>query len=241
MSELFISKASDAVLIRLIDALLEKYGEGTVKMHVAGILVPREEIDKLRQRTGPSMLITGVRYTAPNDAFVVNVQRNAARPDINPIYHDVLAFEPKSGTTLDQILEIDSLFREHLVFPKTPPANGLAKETLGIIDRETAALAELHHRMITDAQNLRAEGEKAELERQQRFSEMQAGHDEDIRKREQEASDRIAAQQGELDSKIAEFDLSDHMRARRKQREEITAQVQDVLKGRQSPLLVPQS
>lgn len=72
--------------------------------------------------------------------------------------------------------------------------------------------------------------EQQEAERRSQFEEERRQAEVDIREYEKSSLERIAAEKLELDEKIKEFDFSDHMRARRALREQITDEVQSSLR-----------
>lgn len=235
MSEIIAGKIQDKSLIRLFLALKEAYGARHMAVLINGVPVPEDQFDLLLRGSSPSMLISDANFQDSSGKFGVQLARSDTKPNLNPAYYDVLKFTPNNGQiSVAEILEVEAVLKKFVKLPNANDARALAENTIGIIDRETAALAGLHQRMLDDAQELRASFEQADLERKHRFDEFQAKAEEDIRNKEHASTAAIKAQEAELSAKIAEFDLSDHMRARRKQRQDITDQIQGVLIGPQS-------
>ncbi|EHS51568.1 hypothetical protein PDO_5131, partial [Rhizobium sp. PDO1-076] len=159
-----------------------------------------------------AFLIQSFSFSPISNDFTVHMNRAGKVTNHNPVYYDVIRFDPANGRlTIEKALEVEEVLHRHLNFPKGTDAKVLTENTLGIIDRETAALAQLHHTMMENAENLRASYEVDATERRRKFEELQLQAEEDIRKREFESSERIAAEKAALDDKIKKFDQSDHM------------------------------
>lgn len=231
MTDLYVAKVPDKTILDMLSELKEKYGSNHMSIDLSGVPLPENEFELIRKRKGPSFLITSFSFSPGDKTFNVNVNRGNVLPSLNPAYFDVVKFEPVNGRiNAEKVLEVEEALRRHLIFPKASDAKGLAESTLGIIDRETASLAQLHHTMLENAENLRVNYEEDAAERRKKFEEQQLQAEEEIRKREAESIERIEAEKVALDEKIKQFDQSDHMFARRKLREDITNQVQEFTK-----------
>lgn len=231
MTVLSVSKIPDRAILDMLAELKEKYGSTHVGVDLGGIPLGEADHELLSKRKGTSFLIQSFAFNAANNAFRVNMNRGNVVQGLNPAYYDSVTFEPSNGNIdIPKVLEVEEVLRRYLVFPKASDAKGLAEGTLGIIDRETASLAELHHKMLENADALRIRYEEDAATRRETFEQQQLQAEEDIRKRETEALDRIQIEKAALDDKIKEFDQSEYMFARRKLREDITNQVQDFTK-----------
>ncbi len=231
MTDLYVAKVPDKTLLEMLAELKEKYGVGHMNVDLGGVPLPEAEHELLRKKKGPTFLIHSFAFNPAEQTFSVNMNRGNVLPSLNPAYYDVVKFEPANGRiNAEKMLEVEEVLHRYLTFPKGGDAKGLAENTLGIIDRETASLAQLHHTMLENAEGLRISYEEDAAERRKKFEEQQLQAEEEIRKRESESLERISTEKAALDEKIKEFDQSDHMFARRKLREDITSQVQEFTK-----------
>lgn len=231
MTDLYVAKVPDKTLLDMLAELKEKYGSSHLGVDLGGVPLGENEHELIRKKKGPSLLIQSFSFNPGDNTFNVNMNRGNVLPSLNPAYYDLIKFDPANGRiNAEKLLEVEEVLRRYLTFPKAGDAKGLAENTLGIIDRETASLAQLHHTMLENAEGLRISYEDDAAERRKKFEEQQLLADEEIRKREAESLERINAEKAALDEKIKEFDQSDHMFARRKLREDITNQVQEFTK-----------
>lgn len=230
MTDLYVAKIPDKTILDMLAELKEKYGSAHMGIDLGGVALGENEYELIRKKKGPSLLIQSFSFNPNDNAFNVNMNRANVLSSLNPAYYDLIKFEPKNGRiNAEKVLEVEEIIRRYLTFPKASDAMGLAENTLGIIDRETAALAQLHHTMLENAEGLRISYEEDAAERRKKFEEQQLQAEEEIRKREAESLERVSAEKATLDEKIKEFDQSDHMFARRKLRDDITTQVQGFL------------
>lgn len=228
MNELFVAKIPDKTILDMLAELTDKFGVAYMNIDLGGVSLSDAEHDLLRKKKGPTFLIRSFSYSPVEQNFSVHINRAETQSNLSPVYYDAVKFDPVNGKiTVTKILEVEEVLHRYLTFPKGGDAKSLAENTLGIIDRETASLAQLHHTMLENAENLRVSYEKDAAERRKKFEEQQLLADEEIRKKEAESLERISTEKAALDEKIKEFDQSDHMFARRKLREDITTQVQE--------------
>jgi hypothetical protein len=231
MTDLYVAKVPDKTILDMLAELKEKYGSNHMGIDLGGVALPEAEFDLIKKRKGATFLINSFSFNPGDNTFNVNMNRGNVLPSLNPAYYDFIKFEPVNGRiNAAQVLQVEEVLHRYLTFPKAGDAKGLAENTLGIIDRETASLAQLHHTMLENAENLRVSYEEDAAERRKKFEEQQLQAEEEIRKREAESLERIEAEKADLNEKLQQFDLSDHMRARRKQRDEITTQIQGFLR-----------
>lgn len=231
MTDLHVAKVPDKIILDMLAKLKEKYGSSHMGVDLGGVPLGENEHELIRKKKGASLLIQSFSFISRDNTFNVNMNRANVLPSLNPAYYDLIKFDPANGRiNAEKLIEVEEVLRCYLTFPKAGDAKGLAENTLGIIDRETASLAQLHHTMLENAEGLRISYEEDAAERRKKFEEQQLLADEEIRKREADSLERINAEKAALDEKIKEFDQSDHMFARRKLREDITNQVQEFTK-----------
>lgn len=230
VTDLYVAKVPDKTIVDMLIELKEKYGSTHMAIDLGGVPLPENEFELIRKKKGPSFLVQTFSFNPGDNTFNVNMNRANVLPSLNPAYYDFIKFEPVNGRIkAEKLVEVEEVIRRYLTFPKANDAKGLAENTLGIIDRETASLAQLHHTMLENAENLRISYEGDAAERRKKFEGLQLQAEEELRKREAESLERINSEKAALDEKIKQFDQSDHMFARRKLREDITTQVQDFL------------
>ncbi len=230
MTDMYVAKIPDKTILDMLSELKEKYGSNHMGIDLGGVPLPESDFDLIRKRKGTTFLINSFSFNPGDNTFNVAMNRGNVLPSLNPAHYDVIKFDPENGRiNAEQMLAVEEVLHRYLTFPKAADAKGLAENTLGIIDRETASLAQLHHTMLENAENLRVSYEEDAAERRKKSEEQQLQAEEEIRKREAESLERIEAEKADLNEKLQQFDLSDHMRARRKQRDEITTQIQGFL------------
>lgn len=231
VTDLYVAKVPDKTILDMLAELKETYGSSHMGVDLGGVSLGENEHELIRKKKGPSLLIQAFSFSPQDQTFTVSMNRGTVLPNLSPAYHDLIKLDPVNGRiNAEGLLEAEEVLRHYLTFSKAGDAKGLAESTLGIIDRETASLAQLHHTMLENAEGLRIRYEEDAAERRKKFEEQQLLADEEIRKREAESLERINAEKATLDEKIEEFDQSDHMFARRKLREDITNQVQEFIK-----------
>lgn len=224
--DIIVNKASDRALLALFDKLDEVFERGDRSFNIYGISV-NDPPAELRDQRSFSSSITHARFDQRDRYFTLNFQRNYEKSP----YYDLVQITPHQNAqvraTAEMMLQLQGVIAGCLKIPDQPPR--LSKDAQGVIEKEVAALADMHRNFLDDAQKLRVQYEEEEIARRRRFEEEVAAERERLSQHENDTIRSLASKQSELDEKIKEFDLTDHMRARRKQREEITSQIQGFL------------
>jgi hypothetical protein len=227
-SDIIVSRGPDRALIELLATLEEEFGSDQRSLTIGGIATSEvpEFLAKSRKST---YAISEFRLIAHGRPFTIKFTRNHN----NSPYFDLIQIEPQRqnhtvAPTVEMLARVDEIIRSKVKVPEHPPAI-TSKELGGIIEKEIADLAALHRNLLDDALKVRNRYDEEDAARRARF-------EEEIHVERQRIADHAADTQRvllskskELDEKIKEFDLSDHMRARRRQREEITEQIQGFL------------
>lgn len=188
MTDMYVAKVPDKTILDMLSELKEKYRSNHMGIDLGGVPLPESDFDLIRKRKGTTFLINSFSFNPGDNTFNVNMNRGNVLPSLNPAYYDVIKFDPANGRiNAEQMLAVEEVLHRYLTFPKAADAKGLAENTLGIIDRETASLAQLHHTMLENAENLRVSYEEDAAERRKKFEEQQLQAEEEIRKREAES------------------------------------------------------
>lgn len=224
--DIIVGKAPDKAILALFAKLEDVFGRQHRSFNISGVSVadPPEE---LLAKRDTSRAIASAQYHPQGAPFVLNFQRNHQGSP----YYDLVQITPQQNgavhATAEMMLQLQGVIAECLKIPDQPPT--LSKHAQGIVEKEIAALADMHRIFLDDAQQLRVRYEEEEIARRSRFEGEVAAERERLAQHERETLRALSSKQSELDDKITQFDLSDHMRARRKQREEITTQIQGFL------------
>ena len=227
MPDIIVGRMSDKVIIDTITALDARFGSHSTSYNVAGLSTDKVPQSILASRR-PTYSISEANYSTKGRKFTVTFGRNH---NASP-YFDVVRItpQPNSGEppTPEIMLEADQIIRSLVKTPDFPTA--MANQELGgILEKEISALSAMHQTLLSDALELRTRYEQEESERRSRLEADTLAEKERLAQLEHDTLKEIAEKNAELDEKIKEFDLSDHMRARRKQRDEITSQIKDFL------------
>lgn len=227
MPDIIVSRMSDKVIIDTIAALEARFGSHSESYNVAGLSTNKLPQSILASRR-PTYAISEANYSTKGRQFTVTFGRNH---NASP-YFDFIRVVPHSNSneppTPEIMLEADQIIRSLVKTPDFPSA--MANQELGgILEKEISALSAMHQTLLSDALELRTRYEQEDSERRSRLEAETLAEKERIAQLEHDTLKDIAEKTAELDEKIKEFDLSDHMRARRKQRDEITSQIREFL------------
>jgi len=226
-SEIIVSKGPDKAILEVFAALEEKFGAEHRSINISGVSTA-DAPESLKTARKATYAIAEMVLNARGRPFSVKFTRNHKGAP----YFDVFRIESQQNNsvapTTEMMVTVDQIIRSKVKVPDNISA--LSNQELeGVIGKEIADLAALHRNLLDDALTLRTKYEEEELVRRSRFEEDAHAERQRIADHETEVLKALAAKNSELDEKVKEFDLSDHMRARRKQREEITDQIQGFL------------
>ncbi len=227
-SEIIVTKIPDRKIIELFDAISERYGKANAYFYIAEISfeAPPEDMRNARKNT---YALTQATCSTVDQIFTLDIKRNY---NGSP-YLDVIIFTPRTNRnprpTPEQVFELEQLITSIVGRPKLEPNNAVNDSMAAAVEKEIASLAALHKDVTEDALQLKKRYEEQDVERRERFEAEQAERNKKMQALEEESLARISAQKDELDAKMQEFDLSDHMRARRQQREDITTEIQNAI------------
>ncbi|WP_128755452.1 hypothetical protein [Metarhizobium album] len=229
--EHIVGKISDATGIKLFDAIEQKFGVDSKSFRIAGIVLDDADLQRISDTPEPTYSITECKLHIAGSSVFVKLTRTPSHG--SPAYFDQITIEPSTNANRPSaaaVLDIEDIIRSFVRLPGIDAKSPTADSIQGVMEREIGALADLHHKMMADAHTLREGYEREALETRAAIdAEMQAELTA-LKQREKEGLEQLASERAELDDRLKEFDSSEHMRARRKLREDISTQVQTFLK-----------
>lgn len=226
-AEFIVGKIPDRTVIDLFRAISEKFGDQSHTYYMADLGF-QDPPEGLREGKYVSFAISRASITTTHEKFVIELSRNyGGSPYLDCI--KVSTLNNNNRPTPQQFLELEGVIRELVNFPDLSLSGKKDSQILGIVEKEVSSLASLHQKLVADALELRQKIDAEEVERRKALDLRQAEVEAALESKETESLERIAERQVELDEKLREFDFSDHMRARRQLREQITSQVREFL------------
>ncbi|MCC4300204.1 hypothetical protein [Aurantimonas coralicida] len=224
-----VGKVPDSSLIATFDALSSEFEQGNWSLQAGDIdLTPI--LADLRMRKAVSHMIERASITVDNNNFVVRFCRGMGGHP-SPHYDEFqLEPRPNRNPSPATLIRIEDVIRSKIKFPTPSLSSKTQEQVAGLLEKEMSTLASMHHQLLADALSVRTQYEEQETERRAAFEKEQQEAQAVLRREEEASKARIAHEQSVLDERLKEFDFSDHMRARRKLREDITTQVREFLK-----------
>jgi hypothetical protein len=223
-----VGKMPDTTTIKLFDAIEEEFGKKHRTHQYGEIVLAGEDIESLRKKSSPTYLLTNSLIHPEDNLFRLDIKSKA-----NDAYFDEITITPQTNTnpvmSAAQAIRLDAIIRSIVTFPKLSTPNSTASTSVGLLEKQIASLADLHERMIAETAEVRANLEAQYAESRTQLNQERADADAELKLAERGSLERIAKDREALEERIKEFDFSDHQRARRKQREEISSQVQEFL------------
>lgn len=228
MATFIIGKSPDQLIIKAFQALSDEFGHDNWAF--SGDTAFTEALELLLARKSPTYLITEA-YIRPSNTNLVVKFRRTVNDRVDP-YYDELSFEHRNvQPTPETLLRVEEIIRRVIKFPNPSAPARSEGQIVGLLEKEMSTIAAMHQTLLSDALELRKTYELQEAERRTKFEEEQREAATAIREHEEASLARIAEEKRELEAKIKEFDFSDHMRARRTLREQITSEVQRSLRS----------
>lgn len=222
-----VGKMPDKTIIDVFDTLNAAFGANAA--YYGGIVDFTSSIEVLRDRKGPTYLLTDVYFEPVGTGLRISIRRTVENHP-SP-YFDEIIIETIGGSapTAEGALRVEEIIRSKVRFPNVSTPSKADGQITALLEKEMATITDMHRQLMADALDLRKRYELEEADRRSQFLTDQRSAELKIAENEQTSLEKIAQEKEALDNKLKEFDVSDHMRARRKQREEISAQVQTFL------------
>lgn len=227
-TEFIVGKIPDRAIIDLFDSLMEKFGKSNHGYQMAEVSF-QDPPESMKQGKHTSYAISNASLSTENDRFSFQVSRNYNSSPYFDLIKVTAATNNPNRPTPEQFLEMEELVRSKVKFPDQSIQFAKDNQLAGILEKEVSSLASLHQKLVADAIELRQNLDLEDAERRKALDEKTFETETALAAKESDSLERIAEERAELDTKIKEFDFSDHMRARRQLREQITAQVQGFL------------
>ncbi|MUZ65322.1 hypothetical protein [Agrobacterium vitis] len=225
-----VGKMPDKTILDIFENIQEKYGLKQRSFQYSGLIFTEEELSIISKKIENTYIFTEAHIETNLNGFKIHIQRNNNDPE--RIHYDTITIAHRQNPTPETIdfVEFSNFVCEKMQFPKPGRPIEYDKSARGLIEQEIASLKSLHDKMIADALELRKTLEEQDALRKTNFELAAQKRELEIVEAEKSSLQRIAEEKTELNEKLKEFDLSDHSRARRKLREDISSQVQEILK-----------
>lgn len=174
------------------------------------------------------------------ESFKIDFHRETEDP-----YFDKLQITPKtrsSGRADGPLPDAQALFRLNEAITRIikidaiPTPDQDNRTVSDIVGKQVQDLTNLNYRMHQDQRDSHRDWLEKNREYDRISSEREEASKKEFDAYKAMELEKIQAQMLDLEEKQKGFDISDHMRARRKQREEITQQIQTTLSDRNEPL-----
>ncbi|RVK16259.1 hypothetical protein [Sinorhizobium meliloti] len=230
-----VGKLSDKAIIEVIEAIEMDLG-ATQKNFQGAEVNFNTALDVIKSKKTPTYLFTEAYISTEGGKFTVRILRDT-KP--NSIYFDDVIIQPRTNPapTAADLLLLEDVIRSKIRMPALKAPSTSESAAAGLLEKEMATIASMHEKLLADALELRKTYELQDAERKAQFEQDQREAERALREREEASLAKISSESLALDEKIKEFDTSDHMRARRKLREDISHQVQTALHAPQAPIL----
>ena len=187
-----VGKIPDKKIIALIEAVEAEFGLHDKHYRYGNIAIDPDEIETIRKTAASTYIISSARLVVKDSIFNISINRN---PDKIPsAYYDEIVIAPQtSGQTLTakQAFRLEGIVRSNITFPKISPASG-DTGTVGLIEKQIAAMADLHEKMISDTANVRVDLERQHAESLGLIAQKKARDEEEIKERELASLERIS-------------------------------------------------
>ncbi|MBX3582347.1 MAG: hypothetical protein KF810_10645 [Rhizobiaceae bacterium] len=230
-----VGKLPDKTIIDTIEAIEAAFGAES-KNFQSGEILFQDNGQSLKEKSVSTYIISEARIRTKGGLFNVQIHRDDKKP--NSTYFDDINITPKTNPTpsSDDLLRLDDIIRSKIKMPALAKIGASNENAVaGLLEKEMATIASMHEKLLADALDLRKTYELQDAERRIQFEQEQREAEKVIKEREQSSLERIASEKADLDERIKGFDFSDHMRARRKLREDISSQVQNFLREPLTP------
>ncbi|RVH24507.1 hypothetical protein [Sinorhizobium meliloti] len=232
-----VGKLPDKTVIELFEAIEAEFGNEHLSFQAAEVAFTGNR-ELLKARKTPSYLITNASIGVRGHGFSVSFARESNR-NTSPYYDEItINIRNNPVPAAEDLVKLENLIRDRVKFPTVSLPDKPDRAVIGLFEKEMATIASMHEKLLADALELRQTYELQDAERRAQFEKDQREAQAAQQQLEEESLARIQAEKDVLEEKIKNFDFSDHMRARRKLREDITADVQGAI---QRPVTTIQS
>lgn len=223
-----IGKCPDKTIIKAFELLRDEYGGGNWSFR--GNADFTDALETLKLSKTPTYAIFHASIT-PKGANLTVQFRRSLNGNADP-YFDEIGIEANHTRppSPEDVLRVEQLLRSQIKFPNPSHSTKTERQVSGVLEKEISTIASMHQKLLADALELRNTYELQDAERRAEFEQLQRQKEAALKEEEQASHDRISKEMADLDAKMREFDFSDHMRARRALREQITLEVQSSLK-----------
>ncbi|NEI71023.1 hypothetical protein GR212_15700 [Rhizobium lusitanum] len=230
-----VGKLSDKTIIETIEAIEARFGVISKSFQSAEIQFG-SNLSVLKDKSAPTYLLTNANIQVKDKMFNIAFQRDYGQP--NSVYFDLITITPRNNPapTGAELVDLEAVIREKIRMPSLNVPINNEMSVSGLLEKEMATVASMHEKLMFDALELRKTYEQQDVQRKEQFELERREVERNQKENEQASLARIAVEREALEEKLKEFDFSDHMRARRKLRDDISQQVQEFLKSPQVPV-----
>jgi hypothetical protein len=240
-------KLSDSQIVKLFEGISSEFQVDGVTINYGQIATNIDDIKRVigKQR---SFIVSSANCNIESGKFSVQYARGLTKISYhngnqhsvrNPSpYFDEIIITPSQGyngipaqPTIEEIAKLEGVLRLHIIakFPDDIEAAG--GSAIDLLQKELAAVTEVHHQLLTDAIELRRTTAKEQEVKLTELIEREKQSLSEIAAQKEKTEQELAAQKAELEAKQKELDDRNHMHVRRALREQITSDIQTRVSG----------
>jgi hypothetical protein len=240
-------KLSDAQIVKLFEGVASEFQIDGVTVNYGQISTKIDEIKGVigRQR---SFIISNAKCDIENGKLSVQYARglttishqNGSQFSVRNAspYFDEFIITPTSSNngiparpTINEIAKLESIIRQHIILRIPEEVDCVGSSAVDLLQKELAAITEIHHKLLTDAIDLRQANTKEQESKLAELAEREKQSLAKIEAQKLKTEQDLAEQKASLEAKQKELDDRNHMHVRRALREQITADIQTRVSG----------
>jgi hypothetical protein len=250
MSELrTFGRISDQFVFRLFREIAEAIGSASSSFQSDRIRFDEQGQQDIETLPKPTFMVTDASIQTEGQIFTITFRRKITKLDRNghamfqaSPYFDELQIESPNNphtsipyATIEHRRKLESILQIYAPVIQSLPNDEETEEAHGLLSKEIAGLADLHHKMVRDLADARRDADKEFSAKRQELDEAKVVSEKLLADRTEAELAEIGQQRADLVEKQKEFDDSNYMFARRQLRERMS----DDIKDRVSRSLVP--
>ena len=240
-------KLSDAQIVKLFDNITSEFQTSDVNISYGQISTKIEDVKSVigRQR---SFIISNATCSIENGKLsiqyargltTISFQNGSQHPVRNSSpYFDEIIITPTqnyNGTparpTISEIAKLESIIRQHIILKNPDDIQGTGATAIDLLQKELAAIAEIHQKLLADTIDLRQATAKEHESKLAELAEREKQSLAEVAAQKLKSEHDLAEQKASLEAKQKELDDRNHMHVRRALREQITSDIQTRVSG----------
>lgn len=133
--------------------------------------------------------------------------------------------------TISEIAKLESIIRQHIILKNPDDIQGTGATAIDLLQKELAAIAEIHQKLLADTIDLRQATAKEHESKLAELAEREKQSLAEVAAQKLKSEHDLAEQKASLEAKQKELDDRNHMHVRRALREQITSDIQTRVSG----------